>query len=59
MIKMAGGKLIASDSERIKFEFGNAAKLSYEDGAFDLIIKSNTPVYLMEAARVLSHGGNI
>ena len=59
MIEMAKSKMEASDSERIKFEFGNAAKLVYEDGAFDLIITSDAPVYLMEAASVLSHGGNI
>ncbi len=59
MLEMAKGKIEASDSKRINFDFGNAAKLSYEDEAFDLIITSNAPIYLKEAVRVLSRGGDI
>jgi len=59
MLEVAKGKIEASDTERINFEFGNAAKLSYEDEAFDLVITSNAPIYLKEAVRVLRHGGNI
>lgn len=59
MLEVAKGKIEASDSERINFEFGNAAKLNYEDEAFDLIITSNAPIYLKEAVRVLRRGGNI
>lgn len=59
MIKIANSKIDSLNADRIKFEFGNAVKLGYKNEAFDLIITSNAPVYLMEAARVLTHGGNI
>ncbi len=59
MIEMANSKVDPLDADRIKFDFGNAAKLDYEDEAFDLVTTSNAPVYLAEAARVLRHGGDI
>jgi len=59
MIEVAKGKVSGSDTERIKFERGNAAELIYGDEAFDLVITSNAPVYLEEAVRVLKQGGDI
>lgn len=59
MIEMARDKVDSLGTDRIKFDFGNAAKLGYEDEAFDLVIVSNAPVYLAEAARVLRRGGDI
>lgn len=59
MIEIANSKVDSLDADRIKFDFGNAAKLGYKDEEFDLIITSNAPVYLEEAARVLRHGGDI
>lgn len=47
------------DSNRIKFDFGNAPKLDYKDESFDLVITSNPSVYLAKATRVLSHSGEI
>lgn len=59
MIEIANRKVDSLDVDRIKFDFGNAVKLGYKDEAFDLIITSNAPVYLEEAARVLKHGGDM
>lgn len=47
------------DANRIKFDFGNAAKLCYKDESFDLVITANPPVYLAKATRILRHGGEI
>ena len=59
MIEIADSKVDSLDAGRINFDFGNAAKLGYKDEEFDLIITSNAPVYLAEAARVLRRGGDI
>ncbi len=59
MVHIANEKIVDIDKDRISFEFGNAIKLNYNDEEFDLIITSNAPVYLSEAARVLKSGGDI
>jgi len=59
MVDIARGKVPDADKKRIRFETGNAADLSYGDAKFDLIVTSNAPVYLSEAARVLKPGGDI
>jgi len=59
MVHIAKGKVADVDKGRIRFEVGNAIKLTYNDEEFDLIIISNAPVYLSEAARVLKSGGDI
>ena len=59
MIEIARSKVDSVDAGRMKFDFGNAAKLGYEDETFDLVITSNAPVYLAEVSRVLRHGGDI
>ena len=59
MIEMAHSKVDSLDAGRMKFDFGNAANLGYEDETFDLVITSNAPVYLAEAARVMKRGGDI
>ena len=59
MIKIASGKVKPLDEARINFEFGNAAKLLYENETYDLVITSNAPVYLSEAVRILKPTGNI
>jgi|LGOV01.1.fsa_nt_gb ubiquinone/menaquinone biosynthesis C-methylase UbiE len=59
MVDIAQGKIPDADKKRIRFEIGNAADLSYGDAEFDLIVTSNAPVYLSEAARVLKPDGNI
>lgn len=59
MIEIANNKVGLLDADRIKFDFGNATKLGYKDESVDLVITSNAPVYLDEAARVLRRGGEI
>ena len=59
MVHIAKGKIADVDKGRISFEVGNAIKLTYNDEEFDLIITSNAPIYLSEAARVLKSGGNL
>jgi len=59
MVHIAKEKVTDADKDRIKFEIGNATKLTYNDEKFDLIITSNAPIYLSEATRVLKSGGNI
>jgi len=59
MVDIAQEKVPDADKKRIRFETGNAADLSYGDSEFDLIVTSNAPVYLSEAARVLKPGGDI
>jgi ubiquinone/menaquinone biosynthesis C-methylase UbiE len=46
-------------SDTIRFKKGDATNLDYSDNRFDLIITSNAPVYLNEAARVLKKDGFI
>lgn len=52
MIEIANSKVDSLDADRIKFDFGNAAKLGYKDEEFDPIITSNAPVYLAGVARI-------
>ena len=59
MVDIAQGKIPDADKKRIRFESGNAADLSCGDAEFNLIVTSNAPVYLSEAARVLTPGGDI
>ena len=59
MVHIAKGKIADGDKDRIRFEFGNALELIYNDEEFDLIITSNAPVYLSEATRVLKAGGDV
>ncbi len=57
MVDIAKGKVQDTGKKRIRFETGNAADLSYGDAEFDLLVTSNVPVYLSEAAKVLKPGG--
>lgn len=59
MIEQAREKNQSADAARIQFELGNAARLNVKDETFDLILSSNAPVYLDEAARVLRSGGDL
>lgn len=59
MIHIAQGKVKDVDKYNVSFEVGNARKLIYNNEEFDLIVTSNAPIYLSEAARVLKSGGNI
>lgn len=57
MLDIARKKAQVSGINNINFKTGNAAKLDYDDTQFDLIISSNAPIYLSEAARILKPGG--
>lgn len=57
MLDVARGKIPPANASRIQFEKADATKLPYGDGAFDLVITSNAPVYLDEVSRVLRPEG--
>ncbi|MEA1910496.1 MAG: class I SAM-dependent methyltransferase [Spirochaetota bacterium] len=57
MLDIARKRAEESGIKNINFKIGNAAKLNYNDIHFDLIITSNAPIYLSEAARVLKPDG--
>src|SRR5206468_12957594 len=41
------------------FEVADASALRFADGAFDLVVQLNVPVYFSEVARVTAPGGRI
>jgi SAM-dependent methyltransferase len=45
--------------ERVRFEQGDAAKLPFEDGAFDLVQLANMIPFFDELARVTAPGGHL
>ncbi len=57
MLNIARKKTQESGISNINFKTGNAANLDYDGAEFDLIISSNAPIYLSEAARVLKPEG--
>lgn len=59
MINIAAGKALAAGVSNVRFVVGNARRLDYRDGEFDLIVTSNAPVYLDELVRVLKYGGSV
>jgi SAM-dependent methyltransferase len=42
-----------------RFEVGDAGRLPFPDGSFDLVAQNNVPVYFRELARVTAPGGRI
>lgn len=59
MIKLSRIKAEKEAIGNINFQIGNAMRLDYPDETFDLIVTSNAPIYLSEAARVLKPGGEL
>lgn len=59
MIRLAREKARDKETQNIHFNTGNALALDYPANKFDLIVTSNAPVYLDEAARLLKPGGYI
>ncbi len=57
MLNIARKQAHENNINNIQFKIGNAAELNYENAQFDLIITSNAPIYLSEAARVLKDEG--
>jgi SAM-dependent methyltransferase len=46
-------------AERVRFESGDAARLRFEEGAFDLVILANMIPFFDELDRVLAPGGHL
>ena len=46
-------------TDRVRFEVGDAAALSFEDGAFDLVTHANMIPFFDELARVVASGGRV
>ncbi|MEA1911491.1 MAG: class I SAM-dependent methyltransferase, partial [Spirochaetota bacterium] len=57
MLDIARKKANERGITNINFKTGNAANLDYDNAEFDLILTSNAPIYLSEAARVLKPEG--
>jgi SAM-dependent methyltransferase len=59
MIERARAKLPAESSGRVEFLVGDAERLPFADGSFDLVTQISMPVFFDEVARVLAPGGHV
>jgi len=59
MIEQARAKAPPELAGRVRFEQGDAARLPYEDGAFDLVVLANMIPFFDELARVVAPGGAV
>ena len=59
MIERARAKLPAELSGRVDFLVGDAERLPFADGSFDLVAQISVPVFFDEVARVLAPGGHV
>ena len=59
MIERASAKLPAELSGRVDFLVGDAKRLPFADGTFDLVTQISVPVFFDEVARVLAPGGYV
>jgi ubiquinone/menaquinone biosynthesis C-methylase UbiE len=59
MIERARAKLPADLSGRVDFLVGDAERLPFADGSFDLVAQISVPVFFDEAARLLAPGGYV
>jgi SAM-dependent methyltransferase len=59
MIERARAKLSAELSGRVDFVVGDAERLPFADGSFDLVAQISVPVFFDEVARVLAPGGYV
>jgi SAM-dependent methyltransferase len=59
MIDQARAKLPAELSGRVDFLVGDANRLPFTDGSFDLVAQISVPVFFDEVARVLAPGGYV
>jgi ubiquinone/menaquinone biosynthesis C-methylase UbiE len=58
MLAEARRKLDGDLAERVRFEVGDASRLPYPDGSFDLVALANMIPFFDEIARVLAPGGH-
>jgi ubiquinone/menaquinone biosynthesis C-methylase UbiE len=59
MIEHARKKLPPDLAERVTFRTADAARLPFEDGAFDLVVLANMIPFFDELARVTAPGGAV
>jgi ubiquinone/menaquinone biosynthesis C-methylase UbiE len=59
MIERALAKLPVELSGRVDFRVGDAERLPFADGTFDLVAQISVPVFFDEVARVLAPGGHV
>ena len=59
MVEQARERTPPELAERVRFEQGDAAKLPFEDGAFDLVQLANMIPFFDELARVTAPGGHL
>lgn len=59
MIERARAKLPAELSGRVDFLVGDAERLPFADGSFDLVAQISVPVFFDEVARLLAPGGYV
>jgi ubiquinone/menaquinone biosynthesis C-methylase UbiE len=59
MVAQAEKKLTAELRGRVRFETGDAERLPYEDGAFELVTLANMIPFFDEVARVTAPGGSV
>jgi SAM-dependent methyltransferase len=59
MVATAERLLPAELRDRVSFTAADAARLAFDDGALDLVVQLNVPVYFDELARVLAPGGAV
>jgi len=59
MIDEAHRKLPPELAGRVRFEVGDAERLPFEDGSFDLVTLANAIPFFDELARLVAPGGNV
>jgi SAM-dependent methyltransferase len=59
MVEQARQRTPPELAERVRFEQGDAARLSFEDGAFDLVQLANMIPFFEELARIITLGGHL
>jgi SAM-dependent methyltransferase len=59
MVAEARRHLAPELASRVRFEVADAARLPYDDGAFDLVVLANMIPFFDELARVVAPGGTV
>ncbi len=59
MIEAARSRIGLDPDGRVAFREGDASRLPYGDGSFDLVTQVNMPVFFREITRVLRPGGSV
>lgn len=57
MVRKARDRIGLDPEGRVAFRQGDASRLPYGDGSFDLVTQVNMPVFFREISRVLRPGG--